>query len=117
MKKLIVLVGVLGAMAAQASSVVKMPLLDYQPTENYAMYEIKTLHYQKVVLDCQGFIHGMYFYNSDKYERQIAMDEQDCDSLHEYLLDAHDKNKPVCLELNKDFNSLEVSETPLPDCK
>ena len=110
MRKLIVLVGVLGTLAAHGEEIVLMPLLDYIPTENYAMFEIKTLHYQKVILDCQGFIHGLYFYHSDKYERQIPMDETDCENFHQFLSEANAEHRSVCLELHKDSNSLEVTD-------
>lgn len=116
MKKLIVFVGLLSSLTVSAESIIRMPMEDYLPTDNYAMFEIKTTHFQKVVLDCQGFIHGMYFYNNDKYERQIAMDEQDCDSLNKYLTTAKAEHQPVCLELDTDANSLEVSEKST-ECK
>ena len=99
-----------------AGAVVRLPVLDYLPTDNYAMFEIKTLHYQKVILDCQGFIHGLYFYNSDKYERQISMDEESCDSFHQFLTDAKTNHKPVCLELDTALNSVDVTDKSA-DCK
>jgi hypothetical protein len=117
MKKLIIFVGLLSSFNVSAESILKMPMKDYLPTNNYAMFEIKTTHFQKVVLDCQGFIHGMYFYNNNKYERQIAMDEQDCNSLNEYLTLANSEHQPVCLELNTDANSLDVTEKSADDCK
>jgi hypothetical protein len=117
MKKLIVLVCVVGVFSASAGNVIRSSMMDYLPTENYAMFEIKTIKYQKLILDCQGFNMGMYFYNNDKVQTQIHMDEADCEDFNQFLTDANNQHQSVCLELDADAKRLEVTDKKIEDCK
>lgn len=117
MKKLMILVGIGGALTAQAGEVVRTPLQDYVLTENYAMFEIKTPKFQKVILDCQGFNMGVYFYNNSKIQTQVHMDEPDCEEFHQFLTESNDQHRAVCLELDADANFLEVTDKKEDDCK
>ena len=119
MKKLIVLVGMSGALVTQAGVIVRAPVQDYLPTENYAMFEIKSnaSAFQKIILDCQGFNMGVYFYNNNKMQTQVHMDEPDCEEFHQFLTDANSQHQSVCLELDADAKFLEVTDKKEEDCK
>lgn len=117
MKNMLILVGILGAFAVKAESVVNLPVLAYLPTQFELMHEIKTNQYEKVVLDCQGYVMGMYFYQNGKYERQIVMTEKSCLEFDKFLVDTQEQHQPVCLELDRDSNSLDVTDKDLDECK
>ena len=111
MKNLIVLVGIMGSMMAKADTFSRMPVEDYFKTNFDYMYEIKTAKYDKIILDCQGFIMGMSFYanNNSEAERKIYMDEELCDQVNQFLTDSKTNKEPVCLELNVEKNSIVFS--------
>lgn len=119
MKKLIIFVGLMGAQIAQAGAITRMPVLDYLSTENYAMFEIKsnTPTYQKIILDCQGFNMGVYFYKNRKVETQVHLDEADCEDFHQFLSESNNQHRPVCLELDADARYIEVSDKKVEECK
>jgi hypothetical protein len=119
MKKLIILVGISWGISTQAGTIVRAPMLDYLPTENYAMFEIKSnmINFQKIILDCQGFNMGVYFYNKDKVQNQFHMDEQDCEGFHQFLTDSKNQHQSICLEIDANSKVLEVTDKKLEDCK
>jgi hypothetical protein len=80
------------------------------------MYELKTDKYEKVILDCQGFIKGMRFYYNNQEERLVYMEEDTCDEVHAFLSDSKTNGDPVCLELNADKNSI-VFSRETTDCR
>ena len=116
MKKLIILIGILGSFGVAADLVARMPMKDYLPTKYDFMYEIKTDKYDKITLDCQGFVKGLYFYWGGTLERQIVMEEELCDYTNEFLLKSKNDSNPVCLELNADENSILFSRK-VEECK
>lgn len=117
MKKLIVLVGMLGSFALYAEQVERMPMQDYLPTEFDEMFEIKTDAYNKVVLDCWGFVKGVYFYRQDKISTQVYMEETECLEFNQFLADAKNQHQAVCLELDADAKFLEVTNKTPEECK
>jgi hypothetical protein len=100
----------------KAELISRMPVKDYVQTNFDFMYEIKTDNYQKIVLDCQGFIKGMRFYYNDQEERLIYMDEEVCDEANKFLSDSKVNGEPVCLELDADLNSILFSRKTT-DCE
>jgi hypothetical protein len=117
MKKLIILVGLIGAFNANADAIIRSSISAYLPTENYAMFELKATKFQKVILDCQGFNMGVYFYKKDKTQNQIHMDEPECVEFAQFLEDAMKKHQAVCFELDADQNFLDVTDKNSKDCK
>jgi hypothetical protein len=116
MRKLILLLGFSVAMSAKAEMIARMPVIDYVKTDFDYMYEIKTDKYQKIILDCQGFIMGMNFYSVNQLERKIVMDEELCQEVNSYLGDAKKNGDPVCMELNTEDNSI-VFSGKTTDCQ
>lgn len=117
MKKLIVLVGIVSSFALRAEQIERMAMKDYLPTEFDEMYEIKTDAYKKVILDCQGFFKGVYFYRENKISLQVYMEEDDCKTLNQYFTDAKKQHQEICLELDADAKYLDVTEKPAANCK
>jgi len=117
MKKLIVLVGIMGSFALQAEQIERMTMKDYLPTEFDEMFEIKTDLYKKVILDCQGFFKGVYFYRQDKISHQIYMEEEDCKDLNQYLVDAKNQHQAICFELDAEEKILEITDKSVSECK
>lgn len=116
MKKLIILIGILASNGVFADLIAKMPMKDYVSTKFDYMYEIKTDNYDKIILDCQGFVKGLYFYWGGSLERQIVMEEELCDYTNEFLTKSKAEKNPVCLELNADENSI-VFSREVEKCK
>lgn len=116
MKKLIVFIGLLVGNICLAENVAYLPVKDYLPTNLDYVYELKVDKYDKVVLDCLGFIKGMNFYVGKKIDRNITMDEDMCIEIHEFLKSSKETRVPICLELNLDENSIVFSRKS-QDCR
>jgi hypothetical protein len=120
MKKVIILVGLFLAVGAHAESVEKAMMEDYIPvTDREFAFEVKTKVFEKVILDCGGFVGWMTFYNNGKIAHNVYMDTySDCPNMHEYLTKAHDDKVPVCLQVEGigDKSKLTVSNVP-EDCQ
>lgn len=116
MKKLMILIGITLSLGAKADLIARMPVLDYSKTNYDYVWEIKTEKYQKVLLDCQGFIMGMSFYYNGQQERKVFMDDSTCQDVFTFIKDSKDNKEPVCMELNADQNSL-VFSRKTDDCK
>lgn len=98
---MIILVGLLSAFSLQANALEKVLMEDYTPVEDRDFaYEIKTSKFDKVILDCGGYVGWMSFYRDDKIAYNIYMDTySDCPNMHEYLSESKDKKLPVCLQV------------------
>lgn len=89
---------------------------DYVKTEFDYMFEVKTDKYEKVILDCQGFIMGMSFYYNGSLERKVYMDEDVCGEVNQFLSESKANSEPVCMELNVETNAL-VFSRKTTDCR
>ncbi|MDO9183308.1 MAG: hypothetical protein Q7U04_12920 [Bacteriovorax sp.] len=119
MKKLIIVVGLSGAFSVMAETYQRTPILGLAPQANmYASYEVITNKFEKVVLDCQGFINGMRFYNDKKLIREIRMvDYGTCEYLYDFINQSQKDNKAVCMEIEEESNSLNLSNNEVIDCQ
>lgn len=104
------------SLTAKADSIARMPILDITKTKYDYMWEVKTEKYQKILLDCQGFIMGMSFYYNNQLERKIVMSDQACQEVYTFIKDSKDNQEPACMELDVDQNSL-VFSRKAEDCK
>lgn len=110
MKNLIVIVCLFASSYLKADLIVKMPIKEYLTTEMDMVYELKTDHYQKITLDCLGFVKGLRFYHNNTEERLVYMDEDLCEETNQYLSTSFQTNEPVCMELNANENSILFSK-------
>lgn len=103
------MIGLVLSTYAHADWINKMPVNDYLRTDLDFVYEVKTDKYDKILLDCQGFVKGMRFYYNNQEERLVYMDEDLCEEVNQFLQTSKDSKQPVCLELNADENSIVFS--------
>jgi hypothetical protein len=115
MRKLSFLLGILGPISFNLYSSELMRMRDYKKTDFDYMYEVKVDAYSKVILDCQGFIKGMNFYQEKKLEQIVYMDEEECDQSNEFLKDSIENQRPVCIELDTDEHTILFSRK-IEDC-
>ncbi len=119
MKKLIVLVGLFLAIGLHAEAAEKAMMDDYVPVEDREFaFEVKTKTFDKIILDCGGYVGWMSFYRDGKIAYNVYMDTySDCPHMHDYLSDSKEKKLPVCLQVEgpADKSSLTVSNDP-SDC-
>lgn len=119
MKKLIVLIGILGAFSASAENYQRMQVTALTPVENmYAAFEIKSSKYEKIVLDCQSFVHNMSFYVNKKVTREIRMvNYNDCESVYDFINQSLQDKKAVCMEIEKKSSTVNLSNDEAADCQ
>jgi hypothetical protein len=90
------------------------------PLENRDFaYEVKTKVFDKVILDCGGYVGWLTFYRNGKIAYNVYMDTySDCPQMHDYLTAAKEKKIPVCLQVEGDpqKSHLTVSNDPA-DCQ
>lgn len=119
MKRLIFLVGILFAVGAEARPMelekVLMEDLIPVPDRDGATYEIKTNKFDKVILDCGGYVGWFSFYRNEKIVHNVFLDTyNDCPNMLEYLKSSHESGLAVCLQV--DGKNLTVSEEE-DDCQ
>lgn len=112
MKKLTVLIALLAVNVASAApeALLRMPVLDFIDTDRDYVYEIKTSAFDKVELDCQSFITGMSFIQSDEVKNNVYIDAYECEGMVNFFKQSKADGVPVCLELDTDQNALMISE-------
>lgn len=120
MKKVIILVGLFFAIGLQAETVEKALMVDYLPVADREFaFEVKTKVFDKVILDCGGYVGWMTFYRNGKVAHNVYMDTySDCPNMHEFLSGSKENKLPVCLQVSgpSDKSSLTVSNDP-SDCQ
>ena len=79
---------------------------DYLRTNMDYMFEVKTTKFDKVILDCQSFIHGINFYKDKKVVHSFYLEDDQCQDMHNYLRDSNDGKVPVCFEISENGKSL-----------
>ncbi|MBC7429347.1 MAG: hypothetical protein H7336_12085 [Bacteriovorax sp.] len=118
MKKMIVLIGIIMSVTTvSAGEIVKMPLLDYSPTDGMDyVFNIKTTKFDKVILDCQSFITGMDFSNKEVLKSHVPLDMFMCEDLVKYLEDSKTNGEPVCIGLDDGNKELYFTRETGDDC-
>lgn len=119
MKKMIILVGLMSSLLAKAETFQRTPVLGVIALDNmYAAYEVLTPKYEKIILDCQSFIHGMNFYNDSKIVREIKMvDYGNCENVYDFISQSKEENKSVCMEVAEESNTITLSNDEASDCQ
>lgn len=115
MKKMIILVGIVFSLSATAQSPEKVMMDDYLPVPDRDFaFEVKTKVFEKVVLDCGGFVGWMTFYRDGKIAHNVYLDTySDCPNMHDFLSSSHENKRPVCMQV--EGKSIMVSNEP-DDC-
>ncbi|MBC7715220.1 MAG: hypothetical protein H7177_17880 [Rhizobacter sp.] len=120
MKKMIVLIGIIMSVAtfASAGEIVRTPMLDYTPLPGMDyVFDVKTTKFDKVTLDCQSFITGIDFYNSNELQGHVPLDMFSCEDLVTFLDDSKTNNEPVCIGLDAEEHQLFMSHDSVEECK
>lgn len=119
MKKMIILVGLLSTLSIKAETYQRTPVLGLRPVDNmYASFEILTPKYEKIILDCQSYINGMTFYNNKEIVREIKMvNYSDCSNVYNFISQSQQDDKSVCMEIEEEGNSLNLSNDEESDCQ
>jgi hypothetical protein len=119
MKKLIILVGLTFTFTLKAETYQRMPIMGLVPVKNmYASFKIFTPKYDKIILDCQSFINGMTFFHHKKIVREIKMvNYTDCGDVHDFIEQSKINKEPVCLEIEEESNTLNLSNSAASDCQ
>lgn len=119
MKQLIILVGLACTLTLKAETYQRVPITGLAPVENmYASFKIITSKFDKVILDCQSFINGMTFYQRKKIVREIKMiNYTDCSDIHDFIEQSELNKQPICMEIEKESNTLNLSNLGAADCQ
>lgn len=116
MKILIALATMMLALNSWAKAPERVLMEDYFPlSDREFAYEIKTKEFDKVILDCGGFLGWMSFYRNNKIAYNVYLDTYgDCPNMHDFLNNSKERNVPVCLMV--EGKNLTVSNEP-DDCQ
>ena len=117
MKKMIVLVGLFMS-AALSAEVVVTPMIDFVPQEEMGyVFDIKTSKFKNVTLDCQSFITGIIFEETDGKKYDFYLDMFQCEEAFNFFSTSKRDNIPVCIGVDKDQNELFVTNDEAELCK
>lgn len=116
---MIILVGLLSSLALKSETYQRIPVLGLAPIDNmYASFKILTPKYEKVILDCQSFIHNMSFFEHTKVVREIRMvSYNDCGDVYDFIEQSMVDKKPICMEVEEEGNTLNLSNDSAVDCQ
>lgn len=116
MKSVIALTTMLLSLNAWTMGPEKALMDDYFPVSDREFaYEVKTKAFDKVILDCGGFLGWMSFYRDNKIAYNVYLDTYgDCPNMHDFLNNSKEQKIPVCLMVED--NNLTVSNEP-DDCQ
>jgi hypothetical protein len=119
MKKVIILIGILSAFAIKAETYIRTPAYEISGAENmYAGFNIKTSKFDKVFLDCQSLVHSMNFYIDKKIVHKTKMvDYNSCDNISNFIYQSLEKDKSVCIEIEVESKSINLSNDEASDCQ
>jgi len=109
MRKLIGLLTLLFVSLTQASTL-DVQVENYINTDFDYMFEIKNKNFKKVVLDCQSFINGVNLYGDQDEHAVLVLDIGECEHIHFSIIEAMEKESPVCLSLDFDNRAYQVKE-------
>jgi hypothetical protein len=104
MKNISVLIFLLGFINAMA---VEVEVSDMEVSaELEGRFDLETNHPQKVVLDCQSFIQGLFF-GERGGEQVIMLEESECQQLVEDMHEGIGQYQRHCLEVDFDSSILQ----------
>lgn len=83
---------------------------EYLSTDMDFIFEISNKNYEKVVLDCQGFINGVNLYDHHGRHDLLILDIGECEDIHVQIVQGLEKEAPVCLKVDLDRRAYQVTE-------
>lgn len=114
MKTIALLAILMTSTVLHADPIERTLMLDYVGTDMDRMFEIKTSRYQKVILDCQSYMHSLDFYNKSALVRHYYLDFEQCEDLHSYLTAAKEQMVSICFEIEN--GALNIVEADASEC-
>jgi hypothetical protein len=98
------------------SELIKSPMTNFLPTSRDYVFEVSTHKFDKVILDCASFITGLVFYNNRKELFNFYLGGDECQEMHDFLLDSHENKKFVCFEIEVEQKTLTISRKDFSEC-
>lgn len=113
--KRIVLALTLGLMAWTASAgIVTIDVESYHRTDMDFMFLIKNKKYDKIVLDCQGFINGLNLYSTRGHDIFTLPGYGHCMALHNEIIKNIKAKKDSCIAINDTEGQVLVLDSKCP---
>ncbi len=69
----------------------------YLSTDMDFIFEIENEYFDKVKLDCQGFINGVYMKHHNGHEQTLVLDIGECEDIHRKIVTNIRNSKSSCL--------------------
>ncbi|MEH0862032.1 hypothetical protein [Halobacteriovorax sp. DPLXC-1] len=114
MKK-ILLALTLGLMAWTASAgITTIDVESYHRTDMDFMFLIKNKKYDKIVLDCQGFINGLNLYSTRGHDIFTLPGYGHCMAIHNEIIKNIKAKKSSCLAINDSEGKVLVLDSKCP---
>lgn len=102
---------ILWGLFSLAHSAESLIVKSLKPTELEAMFElVGTKSYDKVVLDCQSFIHGVSFYKNTHLIKHFYLEVEECSDLYGLLRDRSEQEIMSCLRLSEGPRNVGVTD-------
>ncbi|EPZ49798.1 hypothetical protein M902_0454 [Bacteriovorax sp. BAL6_X] len=89
----------------------------YFKTDMDFMFSIKNKRYDKVILDCQGFINGLNLYSSRGHDIFTLPGYGHCMAIHNEIIKNIKNEKKSCLVLNDKEGQIVVLDNKCPEQK
>lgn len=93
--------------SAQAQ-ILKIDVESYLRTDMDFMFSIKNKAYDKIILDCQGFINGLNLYSSRGHDIFTIPGYGECIAIHETIVKNIENKKKSCLAINDEQGAIVV---------
>ncbi|MFG1500825.1 hypothetical protein ABMA70_11525 [Halobacteriovorax sp. XZX-3] len=114
----IILATLLSMLSWSAFSAVKtIDVEAYFKTDMDFMFSIKNKNYDKVILDCQGFINGLNLYSTRGHDIFTLPGYGHCMAIHNEIIKNINDEKSSCLVLNDKEGQILVLDSKCPEQK
>lgn len=107
-------IGLLLLMASSLSifaQTAKVNVEDYLSTDMEFIFEIQSHEYNKVILDCQGFINNVNLEFQDGSKQLMVLDIGECEDIHSKIVTGLQKDAGACLKLDFDRRAYRVDSS------
>ena len=110
MRKIIGLIMTILSAQVICASPLHIQVEEYLPTDMDFIFEISNENFDKVTLDCQGFINSVGLQGHNGEKEMMVLDIGECEDIHAGIVRGLQNDRPVCLSLDLDYRAYRVSE-------
>ena len=92
---------ILTLLSTNAFGEIRTAITGIQKTDRDFVYEVKTVVFQKVILDCASFITGLTFYENNKVLYNYYLDDENCQYAFDFINNALKESSVPCFTIDE----------------